>query len=111
MLLNANPMAPTAADPAGFELVKGERFAVTLPSNRTTGYQWQLGRPLDERVVKLIGSEYRAPDSRQPGAGGSEVWIFEARGPGEATIILHYVRPWEKSAPPARTDTFTLLVR
>jgi len=100
-----------ATGPAAFDVVRGERFAVTLPSNRTTGFHWQLGRPLDGNVVKLVGAEYRTHDSRVEGAGGSETWIFEAAGAGEATVVLHYVRPWEKSAQPARVSTFSVLVR
>src|SRR5215510_7038903 len=55
--------SPAADSGPAFDVVKGERFAVILPSNHTTGFQWQLGRPLDGNVVKLVGSEYRAHDN------------------------------------------------
>lgn len=103
--------ADTADRTPSFDVVTGERFAVTLPSNRTTGYQWQLGRPPDEAVVKLLGVEYRAPDRTVPGMGGSETWTFEAVGTGAATIRLNYVRPWERSAAPGRSSVFEVVVR
>jgi len=102
--------SPAGDSAPAFDVAKGERFAVILPSNRTTGFQWQLGRPLDGNVVKLVGSEYRTHENHVAGAAGSERWIFEAVAAGETTIVLHYVRPWEKSAPPARVGTFSVLV-
>jgi len=37
----------------------GQQFDVRLPSNPSTGYQWQIGPPLDEAVVKLVGSDFQ----------------------------------------------------
>lgn len=45
------------------------------------------------------------------GAGGNEVWIFEAAGSGKTEIILKYVRPWEKNVPPAKTVTFKVNIK
>lgn len=97
--------------PAGTEVKVGQKFTVTLSSNRTTGYGWQLAMPLDEAVVKLVGSEYEAPVTQKVGAGGQEVWTFRATGPGKAEISLSYVRPWEKDLPPANAKTYTVTVK
>src|SRR5262245_33400034 len=103
--------AHSADPPARFDVLAGERLTVTLPSNRTTGYQWQLGRPPDERVLRLVGMEYVGPERDVPGAGGQEVWTFEAVAPGTATIRLNYVRPWERNAPAGQSRVFEVLVR
>ena len=89
----------------------GEQFVITLESNPTTGYSWQLGSPLDESVVKLVGSEFKQPDTKLIGAGGKESWTFQGVGPGRTSIRLDYVRPWETNVPPARSETFVVNVR
>ena len=89
----------------------GCRFAVRLHSNPTTGYGWQLAKPLDEKIVVLVTNDYIHPDIRLVGAGGNEVWIFKAVGQGQAEISLKYVRPWEKGRPPAETNVFKVVVK
>lgn len=77
----------------------GKNFMIELKSNPTTGYKWQLAEPLNERIVKLVSSDYLAPNTNLVGAGGKEIWIFKAVKKGEAKIILDYLRPWEKVKP------------
>jgi inhibitor of cysteine peptidase len=89
----------------------GSRFSVTLDSNVTTGYKWQLARPVDGKVLKLIGSTYNAPEDGRVGQGGTETWTFEAVGKGKTKFTLNYVRPWEKNTPPAKTQSFDIDVR
>ncbi len=88
----------------------GERFTVTLAANASTGFTWRLARPLDERVVRLVEVAYRAPDAKLAGAGGAELWTFEAAGAGAATIELEYVRPWEHDVPALQTRTIAVSV-
>jgi len=89
----------------------GRRFAIRLQSNPTTGYGWQLAKPLDEKIVVQVTNDYIHPESSLMGAGGHEVWIFKAVGQGQAEISLKYVRPWEKDRPPAETNVFTVVVK
>jgi inhibitor of cysteine peptidase len=92
-------------------LNSGCRFAVRLRSNPTTGYGWQLAKPLDEKIVVLVTNDYIHPGTRLVGAGGNEVWVFKAVGRGQAEIALKYVRPWEKDRPPAETNVFKVVVK
>ncbi|MDY6892887.1 MAG: protease inhibitor I42 family protein, partial [Chloroflexota bacterium] len=69
---------------------------------------WRLAEDVDENVLRLANSEYSAPETTLVGAGGQEVWTFEAVGAGETTISLEYVRPWEEGVP--AVDTFQLTV-
>jgi len=80
---------------------EGREFTVTLESNRTTGHEWRLARPLDEGMVQLVRSEYAPPEGGRVGEGGREEWVFLAKGSGKTEILLEYVRPWEKGQPPA----------
>ncbi|MBA4389779.1 MAG: hypothetical protein C0399_02445 [Syntrophus sp. (in: bacteria)] len=89
----------------------GKAVSITLDSNPTTGYQWQLANPVDEKVLKLISSEYRPPKTKKLGAGGKEVWTFKALSTGQTIINFEYVRPWEKDRGAAEQATFTIKVQ
>lgn len=89
----------------------GETISITLDSNPTTGYQWQLANPVDEKVLKLISSVYRMPETNMVGAGGKEVWTFKALSGCQTTINFEYVRPWEKDKEPAKKATFTIIIQ
>lgn len=103
--------AANFSDPAKpVNVAVGREFTLTLESNRTTGYQWQLAKSPDETVVKLIGNRYELPDSRLIGAGGREVWAFKAVGKGKTEVDLRYVRPWEKDIPSAKEAVFSVVV-
>ncbi len=88
----------------------GKEFVLSLSSNQTTGYQWQLAEPLDESILELKDSKYKAPETERVGAGGKEAWTFKAVGKGETNISLKYVRSWEKDAPPEKSKTFVVTV-
>lgn len=90
---------------------KGDHEIVaTLASNPTTGYRWQLMKPLAESTVKLISHVYNPPQTGLVGAGGQEIWIFRTVGIGETNIELGYLRSWEKGVPPVSNRTIKLRV-
>lgn len=75
-------------------LAPGDTLEVRLESNATTGFRWNLdGDPAP--TLRLVSSEYLEPDTDLVGAGGTEVWTFEAVEAGEATLELAYYRPFE----------------
>lgn len=88
----------------------GQEFTLRLASNRTTGYQWQLAESPDESIVRLVGTEYVRSETKLAGAGGEEAWTFKAVGKGKASILMKYVRPWEKNAVPAKSLVFAVHV-
>jgi len=85
-----------------------ETFYITLYSNPSTGYQWQLANVTDQNVVRLVGTEYIAPEVALLGAGGKQIFTFEALREGKTTVTLEYVRPWENV--PAQTYVFDVIV-
>lgn len=93
------------------ELTVGQTHTVTLASNPTTGYRWHVAAPPDEGILKLVGSEYKKPDSKLIGAGGHESWTFRGVGTGKTTVVMIYVRPWEKDGKAARTASFSVVVK
>ena len=44
------------------------------------------------------------------GAGGKEIWTFKGVSPGETTITLEYVRPWETGVQPVIVNSFGVTV-
>jgi len=88
----------------------GKEFTVTLDSNKTTGYEWQLAKPLDENIVRLVKPEYIPGSSNLCGAPGKEVWKFKAIKPGRTAIYFKYVRPWEKNPVSAKDRVFSITV-
>jgi predicted secreted protein len=88
----------------------GQEFNITLESNPTTGYQWQLAKQLNGTVLVFLGSEYKPSESDLLGAGGIEIWRFKAVNSGTTEISLKYVRPWETDVPPIKEQTFGIIV-
>ncbi len=71
----------------------GEVFEISLPSNPTTGYSWNVD--YDSALLNLTGSEYIVPSSRALGARGSSIYLFQPLRPGRTTIYFVYKRSWE----------------
>ncbi|MDY6911539.1 MAG: protease inhibitor I42 family protein [Chloroflexota bacterium] len=88
----------------------GKKFIVTLESNHTTGYKWQLAEELDESIIELVNSEYQAPETDEVGVGGTEVWTFKAVGKGKTEISMEYIRSGAEDAVPAKSGTFAVVV-
>lgn len=89
------------------EMAVGQRLAVRLPSNATTGFQWVVA---DEGPLTRIGEPvYEEPQAGDVvGAGGTQVFTFEASAGGTGELRLEYRRTWEKDVP--AEDTWDVLV-
>ena len=95
------------------EVEIGQTFTTILQSNPTTGFGWQLAKPLNESIVKFIDSQFRTLATEfppPPGTGGIEIWTFEGTGIGTTEIFMEYLRPWE-DAPPVKEQTFVVIVK
>src|ERR1700676_3833531 len=88
--------AGQSAEPKPIRAVVGQEFKLTLESNPSTGNQWLIARPLDEQLLKLLGSEYRRGRPGAAAAGGYELLSFKALSEGKTQIRLKYGRLWER---------------
>lgn len=89
------------SDTAQVQVSNGDRFALAIPSNATTGFQWSASTV--PSFLTSEGSKYAgAPTPAMPGAGGTQYLIFKATGTGTETMALAYARPNSTEAP-ART--------
>lgn len=92
------------------ELEVGQKLAVALEGNPTTGFNWEVGE-IDESVLKQFGeAEYKA-DSKLIGAGGMITYTFEAVQQGTTTLKLIYHRSWETDVPPEKEFLVTVNVK
>lgn len=100
----APPTREIGAAQAGTEvaLQVGERLAVTLEGNPTTGYTWMVAAADPALLVQLGEPEFQ-PTSDALGAGGMQTLRFSAIGAGTTSLQLIYVRPFEPDAPPLAT--------
>ena len=92
-------------------LAVGNQLIVTLESNETTGYTWNLSSISDTNVIKKIRNEYIIPTPSDPplvGQGGISIWTFEALAAGTATISMQELRSWEVE--PVNTFVITVIV-
>lgn len=77
------------------QLKLGDILEVHLRSNPTTGYSWYV-HPKSTQLLKLLGQSQT--QSHQPGVGRPilQVLRFQTVANGEGTLILHYIRTWER---------------
>jgi len=97
-----------------FHVLEGDPVVVRLPSNPSTGYDWQVastdrtfGYPID--VVYM-------PSPLDVGEGGITELVWETKGflslLGSHTVVLEYRRSWEDPAEhePEGVFTFTVVI-
>jgi inhibitor of cysteine peptidase len=91
------------------ELIDESLFAVELPENPTTGYQWNVTLTSG---LKLVNESY-TPGQAAPGmtgVGGTHTWIVQAVNMGGQTFNAYYARSFE-SGPPAETYKLSIVVK
>lgn len=91
------------------ELKAGALLEIRLTASAGTGYAWTLGSA-DRDVLELADGSPRVEDgSPIPGGPQTFVFLFTAKAPGRADVVLRLKRPWEDA--PARSFLVTLVVR
>ena len=94
------------------EIAVDGTLTVTLESNETTGFQWELASISDPAVLEKESNTYEAPeDTGMVGVPGKEVWTFKALKTGASTISMEYSRSWEGGEKGAETFTLNVVVK
>ena len=94
------------------EITVGGSLTITLESNPTTGFQWELTEITDQTVLQQTDHEFKPPETGAPvGAGGEEVWTFKGLKAGESIISMEYSRPWEGGEKAVETFNLTVVVK
>ena len=79
--------------PGQVRLMPGEKIALTLQTNRTTGYQWSASTSGKRKAIKVSKGEYTPSASVLVGAPGTTTWMITARKPGKATVEISATPP------------------
>ena len=93
------------------EVKAGAEFVIPVYANPSTGYVWQLAKPIDPQFLQLVGTEYLTEDTTLVGAGCEQEWTFKALKPGKTSVSLQYLRPWEKDVAPANVTEFEVSIK
>ena len=107
ILFAAAICAPVIIDSAQDQydlLMETKKLTISVPSNPTTGYLWELS-PKHLSYLVLSKQEYHPPKSKAFGAGGTQYFEFMAVANQEfnENIELILKRAWEAES--ARTVT------
>lgn len=103
------------ASDSAVELRPAEALEISIASNPTTGYTWDIADFEGSEVLAVAGEpRYMSDPQKDPGivgSGGSQIFSFKALKKGEAKLVFEYTRPWEKNTAPARKYTVRVIVR
>jgi inhibitor of cysteine peptidase len=88
------------------DVAVGEEFVVSLEANPSTGYTWTAAGNPDVTFV----STRQVPGGSQPGAAGTQEFVFDGRAAGESKLVFTYSRLTGKSDPPAKVARLPLTV-
>jgi len=83
------------------EVHKGDLLTVQLPENPTTGYRWNLDQH-DPALLDLQQTTF-TPAGPGVGAGGGKQFVFVAKAPGMAEVLLNLRRHWEDKTAPTKS--------
>jgi inhibitor of cysteine peptidase len=85
---------------------------VRLGSNPTTGYSWVVTEIVHPEVIEQMSNNYEGPKATNlAGAGGTEVWVFNATDTGLAMIRMSYGQQWEGGEKDLYTVTINVNIR
>jgi predicted secreted protein/N-acetylneuraminic acid mutarotase len=96
-----------------FVLKLGQVLVVTLESNPSTGYSWEVVENQDSILEQIGEAEYKPVEQTDPpmvGAGGWEIFRFKATSAGQETLNLVYRRSWETDVEPIKTFSIDVTV-
>lgn len=85
------------------QMSPGDTLRVRLHAQPGTGYSWTVAKIDPAALAESAPRKFVPPPQQIPGAIGHDVFEFRAARSGRTSLEMHYVRPWEKNAAPART--------
>lgn len=81
------------------DLTVGDKVAINLEENPTTGYGWNFFiEPENQNVIANIHEDYKefAHEPDMVGVGGIKTYRFDATEKGKVKVDGYYYRPWEQ---------------
>ncbi|MGD0716654.1 MAG: protease inhibitor I42 family protein [Halobacteriota archaeon] len=107
---SVTPTTTPIPTPSGQQIVvgQGEQFPLALLANESTGYHWQP--TFDTGALALQSQTFAstATSTPLPGAGGAEVFTFQALRAGTTSITFDYV---SSTGAVTQSTSYTVVVR
>ena len=86
-------------------------LVISLESNPTTGFGWELVELKDPILQSMGDAEFQPSESEEiVGAGGTETFRFKVMSTGQTTLTLVYHRSWEEGVDPLETFRLDVIV-
>ena len=92
------------------EVKTGQILVISLESNPTTGYAWEVV-DFEEGALEQDGEPEFEADSKLVGAGGVQTFRFKTAEAGEVELKLLHHRSWEEDVEPLDTFIVQVVVR
>lgn len=99
--------APILPEPIALD--QGAVLVIPLAGTPTTGYIWQV-KPSAEGILSARGDAAFTATSDMPGAGGYEIFTFDAVGAGPVTLTFTHSQPWDETTPPEQVIDLPFVV-
>ena len=87
----------------------GQSLKITLASNPSTGYSWNIVS-IDPALLKQVGEKEYKQESNRKGGGGHTIFRFRGIAKGKLSLKLAYYQGWEKNPSYEKTFTVAILV-
>jgi inhibitor of cysteine peptidase len=87
------------------QLHQGQTLVLSLPSDPTSGYRWQLLDAAPTVLLSLGPEVYSNPEDSGDlvGSDGESTWRFQVAKAGDAQLALRYQQAWDAGGAPAKT--------
>jgi len=83
---------------------QGQKFAVTLEENASTGYEWNYD--IKDNGITFVDTKTEF----LIGAPVNKVWTFKASKSGTYKLVFTYTSPWEKDSSDSKTVEYKIKV-
>jgi inhibitor of cysteine peptidase len=93
------------------EVEVDQTLVISLESNPTTGFGWELIE-FEDPILQSMGEvEFQPSESKEVvGAGGTEIFRIKAVSTGQTTLTLVYRRSWDEGVEPLETFRLNVIV-
>lgn len=92
------------------EVAVGDDFTITVRTSRSPELHWELSEALDAGIVEYVWKDHISDDPSNPvNSSGTDVWRFNAIGPGTTAIVLGNYNGMESTT--SQTFVYTIVVK
>lgn len=92
------------------KVAQGTTIEIRLGGNVSTGYAWETASLSGTSVTQDGKFTYQDDPGLPAGRAGVYTGKFRAVSPGDTTVNLRYVQPWDNKQVPAKTFKVTVSV-